>query len=147
MRVKAFFGAPVGELVKGGAHLANEVLMKRGDRVLLLRRPKGLFGANQNQWFFAHGEFLYGETLEECSKRLVKEQAGVEATDLRTVHSWIFMGSDHWSVILVSLAEIQGEPRPDSEVSEWRFFGLNDLPDMAYWKPDELRRILGPFFQ
>lgn len=125
--------------------MANEVIMKRGDKLLLLRRPKGLFDANQNQWFFAHGEFLYGETLEECARRLVKEQAGLHARGARTVHSWISVDSDHWFIILVSLVEVSGEPAPDAGVVECKFFNLTDLPDMAYWKPGELTEVLRPF--
>lgn len=144
--MKAFFGSPVGEFVKGGAHLANEVIMKQGDKLLLLRRPKGLFNANRNDWFFAHGEFLYGETLEECARRLVREQAGLDIREVRIVHSWIFIDSEHWFIVLVSMAEVYGEPRPDTEVAEWKFFTIPELPSStAYWKPGELTSVLGPF--
>jgi A/G-specific adenine glycosylase len=53
------------------------VVLRRGERVLLVQRPAG--GRWENLWEFPHGELAEGETHEGAAARLVRELTGLDA--------------------------------------------------------------------
>ncbi len=50
------------------------LVIRAGDRILLARHEKG----GRSYWVFPGGRLEYGETLEECGRRELLEEAGVD---------------------------------------------------------------------
>jgi NAD+ diphosphatase len=102
------------------------VLISRGDDLLLARSPhfrSGMFSA-------LAGFVEAGETLEQCAVREVREEVGVEITNLRYFQSqpWPFPDS----LMLAFFADYAGgEITPDpSEIEEAGWFPRNNLPPL-----------------
>lgn len=71
-------------------HPCTIVLVKRGDELLLIRKPEWPPG-----YFSIPSGFCdFGESLEECARREVEEETGIRIKDLRYVgsQSWPFPG-------------------------------------------------------
>jgi NAD+ diphosphatase len=100
------------------------VLIRQGQRFLLVRNaawPAGRFS-------LVAGFLDPGESLEECVRREVREEAGVEISNIR------YVGSQAWpfpSQLMVGFTadHAAGEPRPDGvEVAETAWFTAETLP-------------------
>ena len=100
------------------------VLVRRGNELLLARSPHfkpGVFSA-------LAGFVEPGETLEECAKREVREEVGIEIANLRYFHSqpWPFPNS----LMVAFFADYAGgciKPDPDEiEAADW--FSPDALP-------------------
>ena len=107
---------------------AMMVLVKRGEAILLARNvaaPPGRMSA-------LAGFLEAGESVEEAIHREVREEVGIEVTDLR------YFASQPWafphSLMLAFTAEYAGgELKPDpTEIAEARWFGPGDtLPQLS----------------
>jgi NAD+ diphosphatase len=100
------------------------VLIRRGDELLLARSHRfkpGVYSA-------LAGFVEAGETLEQCAAREVREEVGIEITNLR------YFGSQSWpfpdSLMVAFFADYAGgtiEPDP-SEIEDAGWFSRNALP-------------------
>jgi len=103
---------------------AMMALVTRGREILLARShrfPQGMFSA-------LAGFVEAGETIEDCIVREVREEVGVEVTDLRyfASQSWSF---PHSLMIAFTAEYAGGEIRcDDSEIAEARWFDAAALP-------------------
>lgn len=102
------------------------VRITKGDRILLAHNakfPAGRYG-------LIAGFVEAGETVEETVRREVREEAGLEVTEVRYLRSqpWPFPDS----LMLAFEAKWKsGEARPDGEeITELRWCGVDDLPDL-----------------
>jgi NAD+ diphosphatase len=71
-----------------------------------------------------------GETIEDCIHREVREEVGVDVTDLRyfASQSWSF---PHSLMIAYTARYAGGELKPDpAEIADVRWFGVDALPDL-----------------
>jgi NAD+ diphosphatase len=100
------------------------VLIRKGDRFLLVRNvawPEGRFS-------LVAGFLDFGESLEECVRREVREEAGVEVTNIR------YVGSQAWpfpSQLMIGFTadHAGGEPQADGvEIAETSWFTPETLP-------------------
>jgi NAD+ diphosphatase len=112
------------------------VLIRRGDELLLARSPRfkpGVFSA-------LAGFVEAGETLEQCARREVREEVGIEITNLRYFRSqpWPFPDS----LMIAFFADYAGgtiTPDPaEIEAADW--FSRNALPALP--EPVTLARQL-----
>jgi len=103
------------------------VLIRKGNRFLLVRNaswPAGRFS-------LVAGFLDFGESLEECVRREVREEAGVEVTNIR------YVGSQAWpfpSQLMIGFIadHASGEPRADGiEVAETAWFTAETLPNAS----------------
>lgn len=100
------------------------VLVKRGDEFLLVRKAEWPAG----RYSLIAGFVDFGESLEECVRREVREEAGVE---VRNVH---YVGSQSWpfpsQLMAGFVAEYAGgTPRADgTEVEDARWFCAGEMP-------------------
>lgn len=93
--------------------------------VLLLRHSYG-----PNAWMLPSGGLKRGEDPEECARREVREEVGIELSSLRklTELDEELSGSPHTAHIFE--ATCNSTPRPDRrEVLEARFFPSHSLPE------------------
>lgn len=100
------------------------VLVRRGTELLLIRNAAW----NTGRFSLVAGFLDFGESLEECVQREVREESGIEVSNIR------YVGSQSWpfpSQLMVGfLADYAGgEVRPDGiEVVEAGWFSEDALP-------------------
>jgi NAD+ diphosphatase len=99
-------------------------LVRRGDELLLARSPHFPPGMHSALAGFVEP----GESLEQCLRREVKEEVGVEVTNLRYFSSqpWPF---PHSLMIAFQCDYASGEITPEpGEIEAAGWFGLDNLP-------------------
>ncbi len=156
---EANFGHPISKEVDGGTHITFDILLKKDDKYFALRR-KCIPGhevppeSEENTLLFlCHNLIRYGESVEECVKRIVKEQSGVnvlsyQVVDLRTVLMEESGGKEmkQWEIIPFIIAEIDTIPElgnHGNEVFEVVTFTKDNIPsDLAFGKQKLITRIL-----
>jgi NAD+ diphosphatase len=105
---------------------AMMVLVTRGRELLLARSPRfppGMYSA-------LAGFVEPGETIEDCIRREVREEVGIEVADIRyfASQSWAF---PHSLMIAYTAEYAGGELRPDqSEIAEARWFPWDAVPNL-----------------
>lgn len=102
------------------------VLIRKDDKILLARSPHfppGIYSA-------VAGFVELGESAEDAAHREVKEEMGIEITDLTyfATQAWPFPDS---FMIAFKANYLSGELQPDpSEIEEARWYGVDDIPQM-----------------
>jgi NAD+ diphosphatase len=100
------------------------VLVKKGDDFLLVRKAEWESG----RYSLIAGFLEFGESLEECVQREVREEAGVEVINIR------YLGSQNWPFpsqqMIGFLADYAGgEARGDDvEIADARWFSGDSMP-------------------
>lgn len=103
------------------------VAVRNGDQILLAQHPR-----HRNGMYTVIAGFVeVGETLEQCVAREVKEETGIDVSNIRYFASqpWAFPSS----LMMGFLADYQGgELKPDySELSDAQWFTARNLPSVA----------------
>jgi NAD+ diphosphatase len=105
---------------------AMMVLITRGSEILLARAPRfpaGMFSA-------LAGFVEPGETIEDCIRREVREEVGLEVDGIRyfSSQSWAF---PHSLMIAYTAEYAGGELKPDeTEIAEARWFPWDGVPNL-----------------
>ncbi len=151
---EANFGKPLKKQVKGGTHITCEIILKKDNKYIALRR-KGIPGhespSHNNKLFFCHNLIRYGESLEKCIKRIVKQQAGVNVKRSKVVYidSNIQSKDKQWSFTPHVIAELEKIPKKGkygNEIKEVKLFTKNNIPnDFAWWSKKDLKEFLKEF--
>lgn len=116
------------------------VLVRREDEVLLVRNASWPAG----RYSLAAGFLAMGESLEECAAREVKEETGIDISDIR------FVGSQSWpfpSQIMAGFVATYagGELVVDhNELEDARWFPVSSLPTLPPTR-SIARRIIDTF--
>lgn len=108
------------------------VMIKRENKVLMgLRR--GSHGAGE--WCFPGGHLDFGETMEECARREVKEETGLDVSEIKLIcvadeMRYIKIEGKHYVMIGFFGEYLGGEPETmePEKFKEWKWFDLDDLP-------------------
>ena len=153
---EANFSKPLRKQVKGGTHITIEIILKKGNRYIGLRRnsipgheapphikkhPKGLL-------FFCHNLIRYGESMERCVRRIVRAQAGVNVKEVKVVYidSSVQSKDGQWAFTPHVIAEVSKIPKTGkygNEIKEVVLFNKNNIPnDFAWWDKKELKEFL-----
>lgn len=125
------------------------VAVLRGGRVLLgLRTKESGSDLQENEvWTLPGGKVTPSETLVQCVLRELEEETGLKARgeDLLFVSlSDDIIPSAHYVTAGFALEKFEGEPRalePD-EISEWKWFPLDELPKNLYFPSRKLLETL-----
>ncbi len=153
---EANFGPPLQKQVEGGAHITVEIILKKGNKYIALRResipgheqpphlkdnPKGLL-------FFCHNLIRYGESVEDCVRRIVKDQTGVGVKSSKVVYmDSFFQDKDkQWALIPHVIAEVDKIPKQGvygNKIIEVVLFDKNAVPeDFAWWPKADLKQFI-----
>lgn len=106
-------------------HPCAIVLVRRGDEFLLVRKPEWPKG----RYSLVAGFLDFGESLEECARREVREETGVEVNNIR------YVGSQNWPFPSQLMAGFVadytgGEIRVDAaEIEDAQWFCVGRMPD------------------
>jgi 8-oxo-dGTP diphosphatase len=109
----------------------------RGDRVLLVRRGKP---PRQGQWSLPGGAQQLGETLREAVTREVREETGLELSDLRLLTTVDLVDRDpdgrvryHYTLVDFTAEAPLGEPVAGDDAAAVAWFALDELPGLGLW--------------
>lgn len=143
---EANFGPQIENQVDGGTHITFEIILKSGNKYIALRRPKGIpehEASTEGDLYFCHNLIRYGESMEACVERIVKDQAGVsvKAIKLTTIHSKVQEKDNQWSFNPLVIAEVD-TPVTSDLITEVVEFDGDSIPDgFAWWSKEELKEF------
>lgn len=106
----------------------NKLLLKKATR-----------GVSQGMWNGLGGKIDENESSTECVIREVKEETGLDITDLQYhgLMQFYFHGKNEpLKVHLYSTTNFEGEPR-GTEEGELQWFNINELPYEQMWEDDK----------
>ena len=105
--------------------LATLCYVKRDDCTLMVHRNKKVNDIHEGKWNGLGGKFEAGETPEECVRREVLEESGLEIQNPR-LHGLLvftnFKGND-WYVFVYTATEFRGELRIPPK-ADWNGFRM-----------------------
>jgi 8-oxo-dGTP diphosphatase len=118
--------------------IACDIFVLKGGKLLLGIR-KGAYGAGD--WGLPGGHLDWGEKLEDCAIRELKEETGIEVTSLKLVTvTDEARDIDHYIHFGFLLDNFAGEAtlvEPD-KCEKWEFFDLENLPENLFWPHKKL---------
>jgi ADP-ribose pyrophosphatase YjhB (NUDIX family) len=129
--------------------LVADVVLRSGDRVLMVRYRDTRKYDGQRGWFLPDDYLAHLEHPAEAARRIVREQVGVEAPELQLAVIESF-GDGAWHLVFHYAGELD-DPAPIStsgNVAAAEWFALDALPDASEvahdgWALDVLRRLRG----
>jgi len=151
---EASFGLPRKKQVKGGTHITCEIILKKENEYIALRRPKGIPEHElpllakkypQGLVYFCHNLIGYGESMEECVRKIVKVQANISVQNMKVVSidSFVQKKDKQWAFTSHIIAEVNKAPEINAERTEVITFKKENPPsDMALWTKKELQEFL-----
>ncbi|MGM7448278.1 nucleotide triphosphate diphosphatase NUDT15 [Idiomarina sp. ST20R2A10] len=110
------------------------VLIIRNGRVLLGKR-KGAHGAGT--WSAPGGHLEFGESIEDCARREVLEETGLELSSVRNgpfTNNVFQADNKHYVTIFALVEPLNGEAKtlePD-KCEGWDWFDWNELPQPLF---------------
>jgi len=113
-------------------------VIRKNGRLLIAQRPTG--GMLGGLWEFPGGKVERGETLEECLRREILEELGIEIEVGQPV-TQVKHAYTHFRITLhaYTCRLVRGRPRP-LQVADWRWVRFDDLDDFAFAVTD--RKII-----
>lgn len=104
-----------------------------GQSVLLIKRANEPFAG---RWALPGGFLEPHELLEDCARRELKEETGLEVGALEQLGAYDTPGRDPrgWIISIVFIARLS-QPAPVTgadDAAEARWFALDDLPALAF---------------
>lgn len=125
--------------------------IERKGQYLMLHRVKKENDINKDKWIGVGGKFLEGESPEDCMRREMLEETGLEALKwrYRGIVTFVPEGGETEFMHLFTVDSFRGSIKDcDEGVLEWIDKGL--LPKMDIWEGDKIfLRLLeedAPFF-
>ena len=120
------------------------VIVKRDGKVLLGKR-NGSHG--DGCWQFPGGHLEFGETIEDCARRELQEETGLQAhsfsVDKSTFTNDVFVSDGKHYITLYAIADkVAGEPEvlePDKCLC-WDWFSWDELPEPLFLPIQNLRK-------
>jgi 8-oxo-dGTP diphosphatase len=117
------------------------VMLLRNDKILLGKRNQDPAKASSalngaGTWTMPGGKLEFGETFEEGAKREINEETGIKLKKVNVICvNQDIIESAHFITIGLLSEDFNGEARvmEPEEITEWRWFNLNNLPSPLYF--------------
>ncbi|MBN1645029.1 NUDIX domain-containing protein [Candidatus Woesearchaeota archaeon] len=122
------------------------VMILRDGKVLLGRRHEDPEKASSllegaGKWTMPGGKLKFGETFEQGATREVNEETGINVKNIKVIAiNQDIIETAHFITIGLLCEEFEGEPsvmEPD-EITEWKWFSLDELPSPLYFPSEKL---------
>ena len=108
------------------------VIIVRDGKVLMCKRVGSL---GTNTWAFAGGHLEFGESLEDCAVREVKEETGLDVQNpcVLTAVSDVIDGK-HYVTVFLRVDYVSGEAQvlEPQKCVEWRWLAWHELPEPLF---------------
>jgi len=118
-------------------NFATLCYLRHRNRVLLLRKAKGLFG--EGKWNAPGGKLIGGETPEECTVREMLEETGLKVSGLH-FHGILnfYLGNSRRldQVVFVFSCERQSGKMRRSREGILKWFLIHQIPYSEMWEDD-----------
>lgn len=119
------------------------VYIFKGDKVLLgQRQAASTHGAGF--WCPPGGKLDFGETFEDCAKREVAEECGLEISEphIITCTNDIHEEGVHFVTVSMGAKWISGEPEvlEAHKIAQWSWFHISDLPSPLFLPVEKVVR-------
>lgn len=109
------------------------VVVRRGEEILLGKR-KGSHGAGN--WAFPGGHLEFGESIEDCARRELREETGLEALTVKTGlwSSEVIDGDKHYVTFFAEIDGVRGELQllEPHKCETWQWFSKEALPSPLF---------------
>lgn len=115
-------------------HIGVAVLTFRNGKLLLGRR---LNSHGEGHWACPGGHLEFGESPEDCARREVMEETGIELVSVEKApytNDVFRIENKHYITLFMASHDNKGEAElkePD-KCREWRWFDWNDLPEPRF---------------
>ena len=117
---------------------AVQGVLERDGRVLLARRA---IEPRLGHWDLPGGFLEEGEDPVEGLRREFREETGLEIEPAEWLGAFLDPYNQYFVLGLTWVVHADGEPRPDDDVAELRWFAPSELPaEMAFASQDEVLR-------
>lgn len=157
---EANFGKPLRRQVRGGTHITFELVLKWKGRYVGLRRPRGIPGHElppragrhpSGLLYFCHNLIRYGESVDQCIRRIVKFQTGVGVKSWRIVDidAEVQAKDGQWAFMPYAIIELARKPKVGkhgNKIVEAIEFTKRNIPtDFGWWSKGDLTGFLKKF--
>lgn len=121
-----------------GAYMQNinigiGVVIVHNDRVLLGKRTSAL---GQGTWAPPGGLLEFGESFEDCARREVLEETGLEVGDIQQgpTTNDMFSPQKQGVTVFMFAEYVGGEPKvmEPSKCESWKWFDVDQLPEPLF---------------
>ena len=127
---KWLYGTQLDDMSALSLHVIAAVVAVRDGEVLL---QKGAYPGLERWWCLPEDNVRFGEDPEDCARRILREQAHVDVTDLRLLYIQSSVYKDvHWDLWFMYAATVQGDPSPGTGQWEVGYFPLDQLPENVH---------------
>ncbi len=120
--------------------LATLCYLRENGKTLMLHRIKKENDMHQGKWNGLGGKFLPGESPEECARREIKEECGLEVGQLKLKGFIVFPmfdGSDDWYVFIFVGENITGKQIVSNE-GTLKWIRDDELYELPLWEGDKI---------
>jgi 8-oxo-dGTP diphosphatase len=116
--------------------MSNEDYPKTGVTVLVMKDKKILLGKRlgshgAGNFAFPGGKLEWGETFEQCARREVREETGIEIANIRFLRllNFRFYGK-HFTDVGLLVDWESGEPTAmePNKCEGWNWYGIEEIP-------------------
>ena len=134
---EANFPPPITREVKGGTHIAPQCITVEGGDYVMVDWTTGLprhDASGTRSVRFPHGLIHFGETFEDCARRLVSEQLGMHVENVDIIHIYSHVDETrHWHIEPLLLVAVSGTPAPPPGAAVIRNPVGPNLPSGGKW--------------
>ncbi len=116
---------PDGTQPEEFTHISSFALVKRREQLLLVRRARPERWAGK--WCIPGALLLYGEDPAAATRRVVREQLGANATEVKLLDVQSF-GDKHWDICFIYRAESPEIGKLGQDFDKAEYFETARLP-------------------
>jgi O-acetyl-ADP-ribose deacetylase (regulator of RNase III)/ADP-ribose pyrophosphatase YjhB (NUDIX family) len=115
--------------LQNGPFTTVDAIIETEEGIVLIQRSNPPFG-----WALPGGFVDYSESLEEAVKREVKEETGLEITDLKQFHTYSCPDRDprFHTISTVFIVQAKGKPKFGSDAASIKVVKLEDLEKIDF---------------
>src|SRR5438552_4631152 len=107
------------------AHISSFAIIRKGSELLLAKKIRPEFTAGK--WVLPSSIINFGENPESAMKRIVREQLGVDSTNVRLLDVQSY-GDKHWDICFVYDVSIDSIGKLSQDIERAEYFDRGKLP-------------------
>jgi len=115
--------------LQNGPFITVDAIIEVNAGIVVIQRSNPPFG-----WALPGGFVDYGESLEEAVKREVKEETGLELSELKQFHTYSEAQRDprFHTIATVFIAKAKGEPKAGDDAASIKVVKFSEIQDLVF---------------